>query len=145
MAGLGKTLEVQEALQKIAGQLRIKTTTYNRSSTTYILSNITVGIAYNDAKQASKKARADVVQISGGKVEFTYRFNYTKIENRNNITGYGYGSVFSDALTYYKEFGLGQSFYMWKLPSSGSAYDKLTITTNKLKLKRMDPFNQTDL
>lgn len=94
MAGLGKTLEVQEALQKIAGQLRIKTTTYNRSSTTYILSNITVGIAYNDAKQASKKARADVVQISGGKVEFTYRFNYTKIENRNNITGYGYGKYY---------------------------------------------------
>jgi len=27
-------------------------------------------------------------------VEFTYKFNYTKIENRNNITGYAYGNAF---------------------------------------------------
>ncbi len=97
------------ALDKINGQLRVKRTTYNQSSITYILDNITIGTAYNDAKQIIEIPKADNVKVSGGRIEFTYRFNYTKIENRNNLTGYGYGklwdslgSVLSDPFAYYK-------------------------------------------
>ena len=90
--GLGKTPEVDDALQKITSQIRVKTTTYNHSTITYILSNITIGTAYNDGKQNTTVPKVDIVQVTGGRVEFTYRFNYTKIENRNNITGYAYGT-----------------------------------------------------
>ncbi len=48
-------------------------------------------MAYNDGKQIVEIPKNDVVKISGGRIEFTYRFNYTKTENRNVLTGYGYG------------------------------------------------------
>jgi hypothetical protein len=91
---LGKTPEVDTALDKMSGQIRVKRTTYNHSTITYIMDNVTIGTAYNDAKQTTDIPKADFVKISGGRIEFTYRFNYTKIEDRNNITGYGYGIVF---------------------------------------------------
>jgi hypothetical protein len=69
------------ALDKINGQLRVKRTTYNQSSITYILDNITIGTAYNDAKQIIEIHKDDKVKVSGGRIKFTYRFNYTKINN----------------------------------------------------------------
>lgn len=89
--GLSRTLEANDALDKIYGQIRPKRTTYNHSSITYILDNVTIGMSYNSAKQAAQIPKKDQVRITGGRIEFTYSFNYTKIENRNNITGYGYG------------------------------------------------------
>lgn len=91
--GLGRTPEVDNALEKMAGQIRVKRTTYNHSTVTYILDNVTIGTAYNDAKQTTEIPRNELTKITGGRIEFTYRFNYTKIENRNNITGYGYGTT----------------------------------------------------
>lgn len=93
--GLGRTPEVDNALEKMTGQIRVKRTTYNHSTITYILDNVTIGTAYNDGKQTTEIPRNDLTKISGGRIEFTYRFNYTKIENRNNITGYGYGTSLS--------------------------------------------------
>lgn len=90
--GLGRTPEVDMALDKMNGQIRVKRTTYNHSTITYVLDNVTIGTAYNDAKQVVNIPKADNVMVTGGRVEFTYKFNYTKIENRNNITGYGYGT-----------------------------------------------------
>lgn len=90
--GLGRTPEVDNALEKMAGQIRVKRTTYNHSAITYVLDNVTIGTAYNDAKQTVSIPKADNVLVTGGRVEFTYRFNYTKVENRNNVTGYGYGT-----------------------------------------------------
>lgn len=116
--GLGKTPEVDDALQKITSQIRVKTTTYNHSTITYILSNITIGTAYNDGKQNTTVPKVDIVQVTGGRIEFTYRFNYTKIENRNNITGYAYGSVLSDPLTYFKELNFCEGFLCWRLPNT---------------------------
>lgn len=92
--GLSRTSEVSDALDKIYGQIRVKRTTYNHSSITYILDNVTIGTSYKNAKQTAQIPKNDQVRITGGRVEFTYRFNYTKIENRNNITGYGYGTCF---------------------------------------------------
>ena len=77
--GLGRTPEVDNALAKIVGQIRVKRTTYNHSSITYILDNVTIGMAYNDARQIVEIPKNDVTRISGGRIEFTYRFNYTKI------------------------------------------------------------------
>lgn len=90
--GLGRTPEVDNALEKMAGQIRVKRTTYNHSTITYILDNVTIGTAYNDAKQTTEIPRNELTKVTGGRIEFTYRFNYTKIENRNNVTGYGYGT-----------------------------------------------------
>jgi hypothetical protein len=90
--GLGRTPEVGDALSKIFGQIRVKRTTYSHSTITYVLDNVVIGTAYNDAKQAVTIPKSDIVRVSGGRVEFTYRFNYTKIENRNNVTGYAYGT-----------------------------------------------------
>lgn len=92
--GLSRTSEVSDALDKISGQIRVKRTTYNHSSITYILDNVTIGSSYYNAKQTVQIPKNDQVLITGGRVEFTYSFNYTKIENRNNITGYGYGTCF---------------------------------------------------
>ena len=36
-------------------------------------------MAYNDAKQTVEIPKNDVARVSGGRIEFTYRFNYTKI------------------------------------------------------------------
>jgi hypothetical protein len=93
--GLGRTPEVDTALNIIYGQIRVKRTTYNHSTITYIIDNVTIGMAYNDAKQTIDIPKTDSAKVSGGRIEFTYRFNYTKIENRNNITGYGYGTFLS--------------------------------------------------
>jgi hypothetical protein len=59
--------------------VRVKRTTYNHSSITYILDNVTIGLAYNDGKQSTEIPKADFVKVSGGRIEFSYRFNYTKI------------------------------------------------------------------
>jgi hypothetical protein len=49
----------------------------------------------------------------------------------------------SDALTYRKELALSKAgFLIWETRSS-RGYDNLNIS-NKLKIKRIDPFNQTD-
>lgn len=77
--GLSRTLEVSDALDKIFGQIRVKRTTYNHSSITYIIDNVTIGTSYNSAKQTAKIPKNEQVRITGGRVEFTYRFNYTKI------------------------------------------------------------------
>ena len=77
--GLGRTPEVDNALAKIVGLIRVKRTTYNHSSITYILDNVTIGMAYNDAKQTVEIPKNDVTRVSGGLIEFTYRFNYTKL------------------------------------------------------------------
>jgi hypothetical protein len=77
--GLSRTLEVNDALDKIYGQIRLKRTTYNHSTITYILDNVTIGTNYNSAKQVAEIPKKDQVRITGGRVEFTYRFNYTKI------------------------------------------------------------------
>jgi hypothetical protein len=89
--GLGRTPEVDNALAKMAGQIRVKRTTYNHSTITYVLDNVTIGTAYNDARQTIEIPKKDNVKVTGGRVEFTYKFNYTKTENRNNVTGYAYG------------------------------------------------------
>jgi hypothetical protein len=49
--GLGRTPEVDNALSNINGQIRVKKTTYNHSTITYVLDNVTIGMAYNDGKQ----------------------------------------------------------------------------------------------
>lgn len=54
------------------------------------------------------------------------------------------GSVLTDNITYYKEFGLCQGFVCWKLPSN-KGVEEITITQNNLTLKRMEPYNDTDL
>lgn len=56
------------------------------------MDNITIAAVYNDARQNISIPKTDTVQVTGGRIEFTYRFNYTRIQNRNNITGYGYGN-----------------------------------------------------
>jgi hypothetical protein len=89
--GLGRTAEVDEALNKITSQIRVKATTYNLSTVTYILTNIVIGTDYNDGKQNVTIPAKELVTVTGGRIEFTYKFNYTKIENRNNFTGYAYG------------------------------------------------------
>ena len=50
-------------------------------------------MVYNYNNQQTSIPETELVQVSGGKVEFTYKFNYTKIENRNNITGFAYGKL----------------------------------------------------
>ena len=139
------------ALQKISGQVRVKRTTYNHSSITYVLDNVTIGLAYNDGKQTTEIPKTDFVKISGGRIEFSYRFNYTKIENRNNLTGYGYGSIYfytgsvlSDPLTYNKEFAFCEGFLCWRVPPA-TGVENLTLIENRMKIKRLEPFNQTDL
>lgn len=81
------------ALQEIVGQVKGKRTTANISSVSYIIDNVTLGIIYNPSKQSVSIPKNDFVEVTGGKFEFTYKFNYTKIENRNNITGYAYGML----------------------------------------------------
>lgn len=48
-------------------------------------------MAYNYNNQQTNIPEIELVQVTGGRIEFTYKFNYTKIENRNTITGYAYG------------------------------------------------------
>lgn len=45
--GLGRTPEVPWALDKIRGQVKLRRTTANISSTTYILDNATLDMVYN--------------------------------------------------------------------------------------------------
>jgi hypothetical protein len=56
---------------------------------------------------------------------------------------YNTGSVFSDGFTYNKDFGFCTGFICFRLvPNNGS----LPVTiTNKMKIKRMEPYNDTDL
>lgn len=54
------------------------------------------------------------------------------------------GSVFSDALTYYKELVFINGYLSWALPKIAGIED-LTLIENRMKIKRMEPFNQTDL
>ena len=89
---LGRTPEVDMALSNIAGQVKVARTTLNVSGLTYIIDNVKVGVVYNPSKQNVTVPKADEVKVSGGRFEFTYNLNYTKIENRNNITGHAYGS-----------------------------------------------------
>lgn len=77
--GLGRVPEVDMALDKIRGQVKVARTTHNVSSLTYIIDNVTVGILYNPSKQNVTIPRADYVEVTGGRFEFTYSFNYTKI------------------------------------------------------------------
>lgn len=90
--GLGRTPEVSMALDKIQGQVKVRKTSCNISAITYILDNFNIGIVYNPSKQITNIPKADLVEVKGGRFEITYKFNYTKIENRNNITGYAFGT-----------------------------------------------------
>jgi hypothetical protein len=54
------------------------------------------------------------------------------------------GSVLSDPLTYYKEFAFCGGFLCWRLPP-GRGVDNLTLIENRMRIKRMEPFNQSDL
>jgi hypothetical protein len=54
------------------------------------------------------------------------------------------GSVLSDPLTYNKEFGLCGGFVCWKL-LKGQGVENLTLVENRMKIKRLEPFNQGDL
>lgn len=57
--GLSRTSEVSDALDKISGQIRVKRTTYNHSSITYILDNVTIGTSYNSARQTAQIPKND--------------------------------------------------------------------------------------
>ena len=65
--GLGRTPEVDMALDKIVGQVKVARTTYNVSTLTYIIDNVKVGIVYNPSKQNVTIPRPDEVQVSGGR------------------------------------------------------------------------------
>jgi hypothetical protein len=71
--------------------VKLHRTIANISSLTYIIENAKLNIVYNPSKQNVTIPKVDFVTVAGGRFEFTYEFNYTKIENRNNITGYAYG------------------------------------------------------
>lgn len=89
--GLGKTDEVSKALAITQQHIKIATTEYNHTST-YTLTNVSIGCAYNDAKQTSKVTH-DEVLIKGGRVEFTYQFNFTRKDpNGTVIQGSGFGT-----------------------------------------------------
>lgn len=132
--GLGRTPEVSMALDKIQGQVKVRKTSCNISAITYILDNFNIGIVYNPSKQITNIPKADLVEVKGGRFEITYKFNYTKIENRNNITGYAFGtqslnagSVLTDSVTYYKEFSFCQGFLCWRMPpAKGMEHIELT-------------------
>lgn len=83
-----------QALDKMEGQVIVaRTTTYKVSGLSYLIQNMKVKMAYNPSKQVVTIPKADLMQITGGRIEFTYEFNYTKIENGNNLTGHAYGKI----------------------------------------------------
>lgn len=49
--GLGRTPEVEMALNKIVGTVKVHRTTYNVSAINYVIDNVTLGIVYNPSKQ----------------------------------------------------------------------------------------------
>ena len=51
---------------------------------------------YNPSKQETNIPKNDFVNVSGGRIEFTYRFNYTKKENGGLVLGSGYGTLICD-------------------------------------------------
>ena len=53
------------------------------------------------------------------------------------------GSVLSDEITYEKDFTFCSSFLCFRLKPNQNI--TTTIVKNKLALKRMEPFNETDL
>lgn len=66
--GLGRTAEVDEALNKITSQIRVKSTTYNLSAISYVLSNIVIDTDYNDGKQNITIPTNSLVTVTGGRV-----------------------------------------------------------------------------
>ena len=88
---LGRTPEVSKALENIEGQVKVARTACNVSGITYILDNFTIGIEYNPSKQTSAILTTDLVTISGGRFEFTYKFNFTRKEEGKETTGSAYG------------------------------------------------------
>lgn len=92
---LGRTPEVTQALDKMLGQVKVARTTYSVSGLTYIIHNVTLNMVYNPSKQVVTIPKADLMQITGGKIEFTYKFNFSKIENGNTVTGNSYGKLSS--------------------------------------------------
>jgi hypothetical protein len=54
------------------------------------------------------------------------------------------GSVLSDPLTYDKEFAFCGGFVCWRLVK-GKGVEDLTLVENRMKIRRLEPFNQSDL
>lgn len=106
---------------------------------------MTLGLAYNDGKQTINIISRGEVEVAGGKVELTYRFNFSKTHLGKLVnTGSAHGSVFSDPLSYKKDLYFNQGGYLgWLLVKTG--YPNLTIGNNTMKLKRVDPYDEADL
>lgn len=58
------------------------------------MENFTFTTAYNRDEQTYVMERFDNVKITGGRILFTYRFNYTRLDfnSQTNITGYAEGN-----------------------------------------------------
>jgi hypothetical protein len=84
--------------------------------------------------------------VSGGKFEYDYTFNYSRVESGKTINGYATGRcklmlgiVISDQFNYSKKLDYGPSGYLvWQIVEQSVI--PLTIS-NGLKVRRMEPFN----
>lgn len=74
-----------------------------------------------------------------------YVFNFSKTEMGRNTRGYATGSVVSDSFNYTKALNFdSQGHLFWQLVANDRGYKNLTIF-NRMRIKRMEPFNETDL
>lgn len=84
--------EVHTALEKAMSRLQIARTTYVHGGIDYVIDNVTLEIAYLDAKQDIEINTHNEVDVSGGKIELLYRFNFTKKDGSLTKNGTAWGT-----------------------------------------------------
>ena len=90
--GLGKTPEMDWTLDKLRSKLTVKDISYTTvGQVVYKLANVSIDVLYNDARQETNIPKNDEAEVVGGRVEFTYNFNYSRIGGGSSASGYGYG------------------------------------------------------
>lgn len=90
---LGKQDEMTDALAILCKQVKIPTTRYQYGSTNYSLYNVSVKCLYNDGKQRADVVSGDVIEVTGGVIEFQLNFNYTISRIGPDKPGWAYGTL----------------------------------------------------
>lgn len=72
--------------------MKVNATAHARDTVSYTIDNVTLDIDFNIGSQKTAIIGPDLLEVSGGKIEFHYSFNYTKIDDGKSTKGYGFGN-----------------------------------------------------
>ena len=141
---LGKQDELNTTFDKIQNTLPpFPDMTYIDSNTgnTYTILNFTAVFRYIDSAQKAEVVDNDTVIVKDGYLVVDFRFNWTS-RGEMNKEGTASGTGRTEGIHFGKDIVINkEGFLMWDLVD----VFKIVWTQDPLQIKRLDPYNPTDL